>query len=259
MAEKAVERFIDVAGGARLRTRASGPAGKPAMLFLHGGGTSLDDFDALTARFGDVRCVAVDTRGHGGSTLGTLPLRYPLLADDAETVLAAYDLTDVLVVGHSDGGIAALHLAARRCPRVRAIVTIGADAEAPDDQTQALYRAMTADTWRARFPEGVAQYERRNPQPDFDRLFDALRDLWLATQDNYPAALVASIACPALILGGDADHLVPRAVTVALADTVPTAALGVVPFGGHVLHQDMPDLVAGFIRRFRQERCDLER
>lgn len=63
------------------------------------------------------------------------------------------------------------------------------------------------------------------------------------TPGNYPGPLARSVRCPALIFGGDEDHLVPRQETVALAEAIENARLGIIPFGSHVPHRDHPDRI----------------
>jgi pimeloyl-ACP methyl ester carboxylesterase len=103
-----------------------------------------------------------------------------------------------------------------------------------------------------RFPDTVARYERLNPQPDFDRFFGELADMWRdrSCPGNYPGELAAEIGCPALIIGGDADHLVPRAETVRLANTILGARLGLAPGGGHIVHQERVDRITPWILDF---------
>ncbi|MCD9028354.1 alpha/beta hydrolase [Luteimonas sp. BDR2-5] len=251
---------IDVEG-ARLHVETQGPASGRELLFLHGGGTSLDDWDPLTGAFDDCRCVLLDSRGHGASTLGTRTLDYPLLARDAAAVMARLGMRRPVVVGHSDGGIAALHLAARGEVPIAGLVTIGAHASPPhDDIMRDIFDTLTADRWRARFPDAVALYGRLNPEPDFDRLFHALVAMWRnRAPGNYPSQSVTSISCPALIIGGDDDHLVPRGDTLELAAAIEGARLGLIPFGSHVPHLDAPDTIAAYIRRFLEDLEDRER
>lgn len=239
-------------GDARLHVQECGTPSGRELLFLHGGAGSLDDWDCMIKRFGAYRCVLVDSRGHGASTRTDAPLSYPVLAADAETVIGAMQLHAPVIIGHSDGGIAALHVAMRGNVPLSGIVTIAAHGAPPrDDIMRNIYAPLDAAKWRARSPEAVASYERLNPAPDFDAFFTWLIAMWRNTAPgNYPAEGAARMSCRALIVGGDEDHLVPREETVELASRVQAAALGIVPFGSHVPHWDQPDLVGGWIDGF---------
>ena len=118
-------RKIDVAG-ATLHFEESGNPDGPEILFLHGGAGSLDDWDCLGDTFADCRCVLLDTRGHGASTLGGHSLDYPRLADDAEAIIRETALIAPIIIGHSDGGITGIHLAARGTVPIGGLVTIAA-------------------------------------------------------------------------------------------------------------------------------------
>ena len=60
------------------------------------------------------RVVLYDQRGHGQSTRGTAPLALDTLALDLEAVLEATDVHDVVLAGHSMGGMTVMALATHR-------------------------------------------------------------------------------------------------------------------------------------------------
>jgi len=243
------EYGFDVAG-ARLRVRECGAPGGRPLVFLHGGAGSGEDWSPILDAFSDFRCILPDSRGHGGSTLGERALSYPLLADDAEALITGLGLSDPCIIGHSDGGVTGLHLAARQTCQIAGLVAIAARGAPPGaDKIRDIYTQITAASWRARFPEAVARYERLNPTPDFDRLLENLLAMWRNTAPgNYPDALVEAIACPTLVLGGDRDHLIARGETIALATRIPGAALGIIPFASHVPHWEHPARIVPYLR-----------
>ena len=111
-------RFVDVADGGRLHVVERG-RGRPLVL-LHGIvlGSALwvHQLDDLAATH---RVLAVDLRGHGQSLPGSGPPGIPTLAADVAAVLAALEVEDAIVVGHSMGGMVALQLAADLPPAQR--------------------------------------------------------------------------------------------------------------------------------------------
>src|SRR6202453_1016476 len=60
------------------------------------------------------RVVLYDQRGHGASTRGTAPLTIETLAHDLTAVLDATDVRDVVLAGHSMGGMTIMSLATHR-------------------------------------------------------------------------------------------------------------------------------------------------
>lgn len=235
-------------GGALLRVVERGVPGGLPMLFLHGGLGAAREMEPLAAEFPEARCVLIETRGHGASSLGQGKLTYPQLADDVAAVIAELGLERPLVIGHSDGGVIALELAVRDEP-LSGIVSIGGSvAPPPPEAAEKFFLPLTAAFWRGRFPSDVARYEAENPAPDFERLFDLVKAMWLnGDAGNYPAG-IERIAMPVLILNGDADELVSRRETVALAEAIPHAALALIPYAGHMVHIEQPSLVARAIR-----------
>ncbi len=246
-------RHVAGEGGARLRVEELGAPDAPPLLLLHGGLGSIADFDALTPHLvPHFRLIGLDSRGHGGSSLGTAGLSYARLAADVAVVGAALGVTGAGVLGFSDGAIIGLRLAAAGWPGLGRLATIGATWRLlPDDPVAAYLDALTPASWRAGFPASAADYDRRNPEPDADRLVAEIRRLWLdAGPDGYPGESVRRIAAPLLVLRGDRDPFASRVETVALADRVPGAALLNLAFAGHAVHEDAPALVAGLLRRF---------
>ncbi|MCJ7670601.1 MAG: alpha/beta hydrolase, partial [Acidimicrobiia bacterium] len=123
--------------GGSIYTVSRGPHGAPTIVFLHG--VTIDSrvwvkqFAALPDA--GVRVVAFDHRGHGQSVLGASGHSIENLATDVRTVLEGLDLTDVVLVGHSMGGVAveafAIHHPGIARSRVRGLVLLSTFARTP--------------------------------------------------------------------------------------------------------------------------------
>lgn len=245
-------RRIEV-DGASLWIEEIGRADGPPLLLLPGGLGTINDFDPLTPRLAPhARLLGLDSRGHGGSTLGAGRLSYARLAADVVAVAEALDLEGVTILGFSDGAITGLRLAAAGWPRLTGLATIGATWRLlPDDPVEHLIAGITPESYRAQFPESWRIYHAANPAPDFAGLIEQIRGLWLDRgPDGYPGETVRGIARPVLLMRGDRDPFASRSETVALADRIAHSRLLNLAYAGHGLHEDAPELVAGMLRRF---------
>ncbi|MFJ1457604.1 alpha/beta fold hydrolase [Nocardia sp. N2S4-5] len=97
-----------------------GPADGPLVLALHGLTGHGRRWEALATDLPEVRLVAPDLRGHGRSP-ALPPWTFEAVVDD---VIPLLDDTPAVVVGHSFGGAAALHLAHQRPELVRRLVLL---------------------------------------------------------------------------------------------------------------------------------------
>ena len=78
---------------AELSYQLGGKADAPAIVLLHGELGSAEDFAPLLPRLqAHFRTLAIDTRGHGRSTRGDVPLTYAQTADDARQIIEAVGL-----------------------------------------------------------------------------------------------------------------------------------------------------------------------
>ena len=227
----------------------------PPLVFLHGGMGSIEDFNGVLPRLqGRHWLIGIDSRGQGRSTLGSDGLSYELIQQDMEAVLDHLGLKQVDVIGFSDGGIAALRVAARASSRIRKLVCIGTDVTfKADSPLREIYQRITPQSWREKFPATHEVYQRVNPAPDFDTLVKTIVGMW---QDEgpqgYPGDSVQRITSDLLVVHGDDDHLVSRHNTWTLAEQVKGARLLNVPFAGHVAHDDQPELVMLGVNQFLQ-------
>ncbi|MEJ8673498.1 alpha/beta fold hydrolase [Chromobacterium amazonense] len=240
-------------GDARIYYEESGdPAGQP-LLFLHGGLGCLSDCNALLKRLPSrLRLIGMDLRGHGRSTLGSAELSYLRHQTDVEALCEHLDLRDVIILGFSDGGIAAFKLAAARRPRISHVIAAGAHwrllADAP---ARDRFARIDSSTWRQRFPDAVAHYEQVNPEPDFNRLVRAVKHLWLdASGQDYPNASISQIAIPMLLIRGDSDFLLERDEMAQFQARVKHARLLNLPSAGHDVLNEAAEASASAIRAF---------
>lgn len=230
-----------------------GDKAAPPLVFLHGGVGTMRDFNGIVPLLAKPhRLIAIDSRGHGKSTLGTAAMTYERLQLDATAVLKHLGVDRYSVVGFSDGGITALRMAAAADSKIDRLVAIGADMKlAPDDPVRKILSGVTAESWTAKFPETVELYNAVNLQPDFAALVDAVVPMWLDdSASGYPGDSVKRITCALLAVRGDDDHLVSRAKVLGLAEDVAKAKLLNIPFAGHEAHKDQAGMVMQSVNAF---------
>jgi pimeloyl-ACP methyl ester carboxylesterase len=108
------------------QSRAQGRAPDGALVLLHGLASNLtrwSEFVATTRLVGRWDVIRVDLQGHGGS-LTRRPIGLDLWCDDLDAIVAAEGHARAVLVGHSLGAQVAMHAAATRPQRVRAIALI---------------------------------------------------------------------------------------------------------------------------------------
>lgn len=100
-------------------------SGDPPLVFLHPWSGDRSFFALQVEHFAPQhRCVALDLRGHGASDSPPDGYSMAELADDVAWSLAELGVPAAVVIGHSMGGIVAVHLAADHPERVAAVVVL---------------------------------------------------------------------------------------------------------------------------------------
>lgn len=257
--------------GLRVRLRDTGPRQAPALILLHGFGSSLDTWEpwakALSAKY---RVIRLDLPGFGL----TGPDPTGDYSDDRTlAILAALmdqlALPKASLVGNSLGGRFAWEFAARYPQRVSKLVLISPDGFAspgfeygkvPDVPLmleampwvgpRSLIRANLAPAWA---------------QPDAlpDAVLDRYRDMLLApgvrraildrTRETIitdPAARLRSITAPTLLLWGEQDHMIPVTNAQDYLRFMPNARLVRLPGMGHVPFEEAPTAALAPLVRF---------
>ena len=109
-------RYLELPDGARLFVEESGPeASSRGAVFIHGSALRTDLWYYQLPGIGGHRCLFYDLRGHGLSEpKGDRSFSIGVLADDLAALIEDAGLEEVVLVGHSIGGMVALELCAAR-------------------------------------------------------------------------------------------------------------------------------------------------
>lgn len=108
-------RLVHLPDGADLYVEEAGPASSKGAVFVHGSALRSDVWHYQMSGVGGHRLVFFDLRGHGRSQpKGDLDFTIENLARDIEAVIEDSELDEVVLVGHSIGGMIALQLASLR-------------------------------------------------------------------------------------------------------------------------------------------------
>jgi len=237
-----------------------GGSGAPGLLLLHGLGATSQVWDGFAARIGSRAWIAVDLPGHGGSP----PLAHYTFEAVADAVAPLIDPGGVIILGHSFGGVVALHLANR--PGVRAVVGLGIKvAWSEDDLAQASELAARPARVLPTRADAIARHLRLAgltglADPADPALDDAVSEVeggWRTAFDPRAygigdpavAELVMASSAPVVLARGERDPMVSTGQLLAVApDPV------VLPGLGHNAHVEDPGAVLPLLEQAESRR-----
>lgn len=215
-----------------------GTGGTPLVL-LHGGLYGyIDEFGELIQELSKSRrIIAIGTRGHGKSELGTKPFSYALFAHDALEVIRHETSKSVDVLGFSDGAVTAYTLTAAHPDLVGRLVAIGGPRKLVDwtPHAQAEFKSAKPGDVERDSPQFVAERKKLMPEPErWQELIQRLNALWsgpvYVTDEQ-----IESIQVPTLIIAGDQDPYNQTAKVVELFSLLRAGELAIIPGCGHVV------------------------
>jgi pimeloyl-ACP methyl ester carboxylesterase len=247
--------------GQRVRMLDTGPRDAPALILLHGFGSSLDTWDPWAkALSGQYRVIRFDLPGFG--LTGPDETRD---YSDARTLLVLEGLMDRLgvaratLIGNSLGGRFAWEFAARFPLRVEKLVLISPDGFASPGfdygKAPEVPFVMNLMPWvgaRALIRDNLAP-AWANPEALPDAVLDRYRDMLLAPGVRHaildrtrqtiltdPSARLRTITAPTLILWGEQDRMIPIRNAQDYLRLMPHACLVRLPGMGHVPFEESP-------------------
>lgn len=261
-------------GGTTLRVRDTGPAAAPAVILLHGFGSSLETWEpwaeALSLEF---RVVRFDFPGAGLSA--TDPQQDYGDARSVELLqrlMSQLGLAQAAVVGNSLGGRIAWRFAAEFPACVSKLVLISPDGFASPGfdygmppkvpgilklmkyfLPKAMLRANLAAAYgdRARLGDSLVDryYELLLATGNRDAMIARMRQTILED----PAPTLCRIQTPALLMWGERDKMIPFSNAADYLRYLPQAQLVSFPNLGHVPHEEAPAESLEPLLRFLRE------
>ena len=266
-------RTITLSDGADAFVEEAGPPSKKGAVFVHGSALRTDLWHYQLAGLGDHRLVFYDLRGHGVSReKGAARFSIAQLAKDLAEVIDEAGLEEVVVVGHSIGGMIALDLASTRADllgtRVKGLVLVNTTYR-PGIETVAGgaalahverllrrpldilgKRAPTIDKLRAVvrpsdllfLTVAYTGFGAAAPASQVDFVYDMLSetpadvifDLISSYRDFDVTEVLGDVTVPCLVIGGSSDRITIPAASEYLAEHLPKAELRVFDRCGHM-------------------------
>jgi len=246
-------------------------SGAPLIL-LHGWSLSGLAFSELAESLPDFRLLLPDLPGHGGSSPPQMAT-FSSLADDLSSWLSAVAPGPLLLGGWSLGGMLAMELATRpEIPVERLLListtprfTAGADWPhgLPATQVRALARnlerrfaATLGEFLAMTFAPGEVDAARMRAIRNFAIQPGGFPDPASAAallgllEHHDQRQLPATLACPALVIHGREDRIVPVGAGRDLAATLPDGQLLELTATGHAPHWTQSQKTAVAIREF---------
>lgn len=197
------------------------------LLIMHGNGGSISDFRLQIPFFEKkYRVILADSRAQGKSKDPSDSLSYDMMSDDMNALLDSLHIDSCDVIGWSDGGIDALLLALRHPEKVRKLAVTGTnlwpDTTAVDP---VVYHYMTG------LYDSLRTHARTADSKNELKVFSLLGLTPLTVEQLH------RIKCPALIIGGDHDVILPRH-TLLIARAIDNSYLWILPAAGHSIPVD---------------------
>ena len=218
----------------------------PPLLLLHWGSGSIStSFNKLIPKLENkFRLIAIDSPGHGRSEQ-TDSLSHQLLADYFNEIINILKLDSVNIMGISDGGIAALILAADRPDVVKRVIASGAQFIGPDALIDDYLPTITPEKVEKDWDSGLWDdnyMKMAFKGNDWRKLIIDLRQLW-NQEICIPNKKVEKIGSKVMIVFGDHD-IVKLEHGLEMHKAIKGSELLILPNTGHDTFGERSELIA---------------
>ncbi|MDA9930400.1 alpha/beta hydrolase [Alphaproteobacteria bacterium] len=263
MPEAPTLQFVSHKGG-KLAYRDAGKG--PALLFLHGmNGNSKSwtfAFQALSNRF---RVVAWDAPSCGKSDSFGDTIKDYVAA--AKALIHTLDLQDVVIIGHSMGGLVATSLAAEPDMPVTGLILSSTHLGFSIPSGRPLMpryatRIQRLESKGAGMEYGIERARRNTPENTSEEVvsfladiakdirLEQIRDGGRMSQETNNAALGEKIQVPIIILSGGKDTVISTDMHAALTTAFPAAKQIIFPNAGHASYAECPEQYHTEVKNF---------
>ena len=238
----------------------------PVAVLIHGYPLDRTMWLDQVAALADIRrVVAIDLRGCGRSSPVTgETITMDDFAADVARVISDLGEDNADIVGLSMGGYVALALWANHPEKVRSLVLANTKAGADSDEGRAgrqaqaeavvadgreplatkLLGALLAPDHELSVAARLRTMAERTPVETYVACLGGMA----ARPDR--TGLLETISVPTLVVSGEADGLIPPAVSKEMADAIPGAEFVSIPGAGHLSPMERPAEFAGALRSF---------
>lgn len=197
-------------------------SGTPFIL-LHGNSEDGNYFKSQIDFFSNnYRMIAVDTRGHGKSPRGNAPFTMNQFVEDLSNLLKKLELSQVILLGFSDGANIAMKFAIKYPERIKALILNGGNLN-----TKGVKR--TTQVFIELGYKITKMFSKKSE--------DAKRNMELlglmVNEPNIKIEEIQSIKIPTLVISGEND-IIKESHTREIADNIPNAKLSIIK-GNHFI------------------------
>ncbi|MGD6874750.1 alpha/beta fold hydrolase [Sutcliffiella horikoshii] len=233
-----------------LHTEISGH-GKPLVLLHSGGMTGTNEYMEQAASFVDKGYMVIrpDLRGHGKS-VGTIEKYFSHCAKDIFDTLEHLQVDTCHIAGVSVGGVAALLFAKSYPEKVDTLCFSGIFPIKPDNWDELSKEEAEGHEQLFENEEAVAFLNEIHGNNDWKALLHSFH-----TEDFYPfeeIGDVGNLGVPTLCMVGEKQSLEVSAAII-FQEKNPNIHMAVIPFAGHLVHREQPDLYSQTLESFLQK------
>lgn len=235
-------------------------AAAPTVVFLHDSLGCIEvwrDFPEQLAAMTSCNVVIYDRQGYGKSCEFSYDKRdndyLEQEADILNDLLAYWNIDQVILFGHSDGGSIALLAAAKYPDKILGVITEGAHVFVEDITVKGIREAI--DLYQT--TDLKSRLEKYHGDKT-DKMFWAWAETWTTSEFSQwnIERFLPQILCPVLIIQGKADEYGSLAQVESIVNQVSgIAGKYIVPKAKHTPHKELPDLIlkkaSDFIQQIR--------
>ncbi|MBS7249934.1 MAG: alpha/beta fold hydrolase [Candidatus Freyarchaeota archaeon] len=245
------------------------------VVFIHGlGGDSKDWKLVIPELSKEIRCIAVDLRGHGQSDKPNEPYTQSLFARDVISLLNYLGIKRAYFCGASMGGYVAQKVALTYPQRVRGLILVGASPHIPEQTVKV--SGKWAETLLTKGLEAFIEVQVKDVfHPAFARHHKEIIDIFRESKRVPPSEVsglinkgmqiepidfrkrLREIKAPTLIIHGHDDQIVPVEYAELMHKQIPNSQLAALPLCGHLPAMERPtyfaDLLLYFIEKTEKE------